>query len=169
MFRSTRTSTSGKITANDLLEQYTKAEPTEQLKRSNEVINEVQSENRRQLRNPPTADEMLRLWIVLAQLFGALFGLAIGHPYRLSHRQLHHRTAGASHHRGARSRRQGRSRPGNRLESKDEIGTLAQTFRNMVIYFKEMATVSEAIAGGDLSVESRPAPAAIPWPRAFSR
>ncbi len=42
------------------------------------------------------------------------------------------------------------------IESKDEIGTLAQTLRNMVVYFSEMATVSEAIAGGDLSVEVSP-------------
>jgi CHASE3 domain sensor protein len=34
---------SGKMTANDLLEQYTRTDPMEQLKRSNEVINEVQS------------------------------------------------------------------------------------------------------------------------------
>ena len=42
------------------------------------------------------------------------------------------------------------------VEGEDEIGTLAQTFRNMVVYFKEMATVSESIAGGDLSVEVTP-------------
>jgi methyl-accepting chemotaxis protein len=35
----------------------------------------------------------------------------------------------------------------------DEIGELAQTFNNMVGYLKEMATVSEAIAGGDLTVD----------------
>ncbi|HSE49311.1 MAG TPA: methyl-accepting chemotaxis protein [Terriglobales bacterium] len=40
--------------------------------------------------------------------------------------------------------------------SKDEIGDLARTFQNMVTYLKEMAAVSEAIAGGDLSVEVLP-------------
>ena len=35
----------------------------------------------------------------------------------------------------------------------DEIGELARTFHNLVNYLKEMAAVSEAIAGGDLSVE----------------
>jgi len=38
----------------------------------------------------------------------------------------------------------------------DEIGELARTFSNMVIYLKEMAAVSEAIAGGNLSVEVEP-------------
>jgi methyl-accepting chemotaxis protein len=38
----------------------------------------------------------------------------------------------------------------------DEIGELARTFNNMVAYLREMAAVSEAIAGGDLSVEVKP-------------
>jgi methyl-accepting chemotaxis protein len=38
----------------------------------------------------------------------------------------------------------------------DEIGELARTFNNMVDYLREMASVSEAIAGGDLSVEIHP-------------
>ena len=38
----------------------------------------------------------------------------------------------------------------------DEIGELARTFAKMVIYLKEMAGVSESIAGGDLSVEVKP-------------
>jgi methyl-accepting chemotaxis protein len=42
------------------------------------------------------------------------------------------------------------------IDSSDEIGELAKTFNNMVGYMKEMATVSEAIAGGDLTVEVQP-------------
>jgi methyl-accepting chemotaxis protein len=38
----------------------------------------------------------------------------------------------------------------------DEIGELARTFANMVIYLKEMAGVSEAIANGDLMVDVQP-------------
>jgi methyl-accepting chemotaxis protein len=38
----------------------------------------------------------------------------------------------------------------------DEIGELSRTFANMVTYLKEMAAVSEAIAGGNLTVEVRP-------------
>ena len=41
-------------------------------------------------------------------------------------------------------------------ERQDEIGELARTFANMVTYLKEMATVSEAIANGDLMVEVEP-------------
>ena len=38
----------------------------------------------------------------------------------------------------------------------DEIGDLARTFSSMVTYLREMAAVSESIAGGDLAVEVRP-------------
>ncbi|HUQ49669.1 MAG TPA: methyl-accepting chemotaxis protein [Terriglobales bacterium] len=39
------------------------------------------------------------------------------------------------------------------ISGTDEIGELAKTFNNMVSYLKEMAAVSEAIAGGDLTVD----------------
>ena len=39
------------------------------------------------------------------------------------------------------------------IHGEDEIGELAKTFNNMVSYLKEMAGVSEAIAGGDLTME----------------
>ncbi|HXZ30977.1 MAG TPA: methyl-accepting chemotaxis protein [Terriglobales bacterium] len=39
------------------------------------------------------------------------------------------------------------------LSRKDEIGELAKTFVSMVTYLKEMATVAEAIAGGNLTLE----------------
>ena len=42
------------------------------------------------------------------------------------------------------------------IKREDEIGELARTFNSMVGYLKEMAAVSEAIAGGDLSVEVKP-------------
>ncbi|MGO9124799.1 MAG: methyl-accepting chemotaxis protein [Terriglobales bacterium] len=39
---------------------------------------------------------------------------------------------------------------------RDEIGELSRTFASMVTYLKEMAAVSEAIAGGNLNVEVQP-------------
>ena len=42
------------------------------------------------------------------------------------------------------------------LDRTDEIGQLARTFANMVTYLREMASVSEAIAGGNLTVEVQP-------------
>src|SRR5450631_4504460 len=42
------------------------------------------------------------------------------------------------------------------IERDDEIGGLARTFVGMVTYLKEMAAVSEAIAGGNLGIEVAP-------------
>ncbi|HZQ91749.1 MAG TPA: methyl-accepting chemotaxis protein [Terriglobales bacterium] len=42
------------------------------------------------------------------------------------------------------------------VEAQGEIGELARSFNNMVTYLKEMAAVSEAIAGGDLTVQVEP-------------
>jgi methyl-accepting chemotaxis protein len=42
------------------------------------------------------------------------------------------------------------------VKREDEIGELARTFAKMVVYLKEMAGVSESIAGGDLTVEVKP-------------
>jgi methyl-accepting chemotaxis protein len=42
------------------------------------------------------------------------------------------------------------------IRRKDEIGDLGRTFNSMVAYLKEMASVSEAIAGGNLSVVVKP-------------
>jgi methyl-accepting chemotaxis protein len=42
------------------------------------------------------------------------------------------------------------------MQRDDEIGQLGRTFNRMVIYLKEMAAVSEAIAGGNLNVDVTP-------------
>ena len=42
------------------------------------------------------------------------------------------------------------------VNREDEIGELARTFARMVVYLKEMAGVSESIAGGDLTLEVKP-------------
>ena len=42
------------------------------------------------------------------------------------------------------------------LSRDDEIGELARTFHKMVTYLKEMAGVSESIAGGDLTLDVKP-------------
>ena len=39
------------------------------------------------------------------------------------------------------------------IDRKDEVGELSKTFNKMIAYLREMAAVSEAIAGGDLTVQ----------------
>src|ERR1700680_4869499 len=55
------------------------------------------------------------------------------------------------------------------LTRDDEIGELARTFHKMVTYLKEMAGVSESIAGGDLRLEVKPRSAHDTLGNAFAR
>ncbi len=55
------------------------------------------------------------------------------------------------------------------LSRDDEIGELARTFHKMVTYLKEMAGVSESIAGGDLTLEVKPRSAHDTLGNAFAR
>src|ERR1700736_1520833 len=55
------------------------------------------------------------------------------------------------------------------VNRQDEIGELARTFAKMVAYLKEMAGVSEAIAGGDLNVEVQPRSSQDTLGNAFAR
>ncbi len=43
-----------------------------------------------------------------------------------------------------------------RLHSKDELGQLAESFRGMIVYLKEMAGAADQLATGDLTVEVTP-------------
>src|SRR5437868_1850819 len=55
------------------------------------------------------------------------------------------------------------------INRQDEIGDLARTFNNMMTYLKEMAAISEAIAGGDLTVAVEPRSKSDTLAHAFSR
>ncbi len=55
------------------------------------------------------------------------------------------------------------------LQRDDEIGQLGRTFDGMVTYLKEMAAVSEAIAGGNLVVEVKPRSKSDTLGNAFSK
>ena len=54
------------------------------------------------------------------------------------------------------------------IEREDEIGELSKSFNKMIAYLKEMAGFSEAIAGGDLSVQVQPRSQRDTLGRAFS-
>jgi methyl-accepting chemotaxis protein len=55
------------------------------------------------------------------------------------------------------------------VKREDEIGELARSFAKMVTYLKEMAGVSESIAGGDLTVQVKPRSSQDTLGNAFAR
>src|SRR5438477_9001532 len=54
------------------------------------------------------------------------------------------------------------------MNRNDEVGELSRTFNRMISYLKEMAAVSEAIAGGDLTVQVQPRSQSDTLGKAFS-
>jgi methyl-accepting chemotaxis protein len=54
------------------------------------------------------------------------------------------------------------------IEREDEVGELSKSFNKMIAYLKEMASFSEAIAGGDLTVQVQPRSQRDTLGRAFS-
>src|SRR5438477_3846251 len=54
------------------------------------------------------------------------------------------------------------------MNRNDEVGELSRTFNKMIAYLKEMAAVSEAIAGGDLTLQVQPRSQSDTLGKAFS-
>jgi len=147
---------SGQMKAMDLLDRYTETYPTDQLRRFNEVIDEVQTEDRALIQKSSensewfshvaTGTELIGLFVALALAIFIAFRTANSITMPLEKIIDMAREIGDK----------GDLDQEVDVTGTDEIGTLAQTLHNMVIYFREMSAVSEAIAGGDLSVEVSP-------------
>jgi len=160
---------SGNATVADLQIFYLQKDPNSWVARSSEALDEVDQTNRTLLEQGRRSDEWAATFTVVITVLSSLLALGLGVV-------IAYRTAQAI------------SEPLNNLmqvarqigesgdldhnidtRGKDEIGQLARTFDSMVKYLKEMASVSEAIAGGDLSVEVRPRSANDTLAKAFMR
>jgi len=139
----------GNATVADLQIAYLSLEPAKWLKDSNDAVDKIESATQRQNNTASIATMIVTgVGTLLGLILGALiaFRTAVAITEPLTHLIGVARDIGESgdldHHID--------------LEREDEIGELARTFNNMVNYLKEMASVSEAIAGGDLAVEVEP-------------
>jgi methyl-accepting chemotaxis protein len=159
----------GNATVADLQIFYLQKDPNSWVARSSEALDEVDQMNRKLLEEGRRSDELAATFTVVITVLSSLLALGLGVV-------IAYRTAQAI------------SEPLNNLmqvarqigesgdldhnidtRGPDEIGQLARTFDSMVKYLKEMASVSEAIAGGDLSVQVRPRSANDTLANAFTR
>ncbi|MBI1741246.1 MAG: HAMP domain-containing protein, partial [Candidatus Koribacter versatilis] len=160
---------SGNATVAELQIFYLQKDPNSWVSRSSDVLDEVDRQNLKLLEERRRSDEVAATATIVITLISSLFALSLGVviAYRTS---------------------KGISEPLNRLihvaqqigesgdldhtidvRGQDEIGQLARTFDSMVKYLKEMASVSEAIAGGNLTVEVKPRSASDTLGNAFTR
>src|SRR3984885_574329 len=135
---------------------YLQKDPNSWVARSSDVLDEVDRENRQLLDLRRRSDEAAATWTILLAVLSTLIALALGIV-------IAYRTAagitgplGRLIHVADQIGQSGDLEHNIDVHGKDEIGQLARTFESMVKYLKEMAAVSEAIAGGNLSVEVHP-------------
>ena len=160
---------SGNATVAELQIFYLQKDSNSWISRSTEVLDEVDRDNRKLLDDRRHSDELAATGTILVAVISSLFALALGIiiAYRTA--------AGITQPLERLMDVAGQIGQSGDLEhtidihGRDEIGQLARTFDSMVKYLKEMAGVSEAIAGGNLAVEVRPRSANDTLANAFTR
>ncbi|HTK96093.1 MAG TPA: methyl-accepting chemotaxis protein, partial [Terriglobales bacterium] len=146
----------GNATVAELQIFYLQQDPASWLKRSTEPLDLADEANTRMLadqqKTTDSASTLVKWVSVLMFLFCVALGIAIAFYTAKSITDPLKSLIGVAGEIG----NSGDLEHTIDITGKDEIGELARTFQNMVTYLKEMAAVSEAIAGGDLSVQVQP-------------
>jgi methyl-accepting chemotaxis protein len=159
----------GNATVAELQIFYLQKDPNSWVTRSSEVLDDVDRENQKLLDERRHSDEQAATFSILFSVFSSLIALAVGVV-------IAYRTAtgiteplGRLIHVADQIGQSGDLEHNIDVRGTDEVGQLARTFDSMVKYLKEMAAVSEAIAGGNLAVEVRPRSANDTLANAFTR
>jgi methyl-accepting chemotaxis protein len=160
---------SGNATVAELQIFYLQKDPNSWVSRSSEVLDDVDKENRQLLDQRRHSDELAATWTILVAVFSSL--LAIGLGVVIAYRTATGITEPLNRliHVAEQIGQTGDLEHNIDIHGQDEIGQLARTFDSMVKYLKEMASVSEAIAGGNLTVEVRARSANDTLGNAFTR
>src|SRR5277367_4462322 len=160
---------SGNATVAELQIFYLQKDPNTWVSRSSDVLDEVDHENRKLLDERRHSDELAATWTILMSVLSTL--VAVGLGIVIAYRTASGITGPLTRliHVADQIGQSGDLEHNIDVHGKDEIGQLARTFESMVKYLKEMAAVSEAIAGGNLSVDVRPRSANDTLANAFTR
>jgi len=159
----------GNATVAELQIFYLQKDPNSWVTRSSDVLDAVDQENRKLLDERRHSDEQAATYSILFSLFSSLIALAVG--VVIAYRTATGITGPLTRliHVADQIGQSGDLEHNIDVRGKDEIGQLARTFDSMVKYLKEMAAVSEAIAGGNLAVDVRPRSANDTLANAFTR
>jgi methyl-accepting chemotaxis protein len=159
----------GNATVAELQIFYLQKDPNSWVSRSSEILDDVDRQNQTLLDERRQSDESAAKYTVLFSVFSSLIALAVGIV-------IAYRTAtgitgplGRLIHVADQIGRSGDLEHNIDVRGQDEVGQLARTFDSMVKYLKEMAAVSEAIAGGNLAVDVHPRSANDTLANAFTR
>jgi methyl-accepting chemotaxis protein len=147
---------SGNATVAELQIFYLQKDASAWVKNSTDALDVADGENRKLVEARRRSDETASTWTILAAVVSTLFALSLGVvvAFRtaktitepLTNLMQVSRQIGDT----------GDLEHSIDVKREDEIGELARTFAKMVNYLKEMASVSESIAGGDLTIHVKP-------------
>ncbi|HUM04607.1 MAG TPA: methyl-accepting chemotaxis protein [Terriglobales bacterium] len=160
---------SGNATVAELQIFYLQKDPNSWVSRSSDVLDQVDQANLNLLDSRRKSDEMAATATLIVTLTVSLFAIGLGVfvAYRTAREitQPLNQLINVAQQIGE----SGDLDHTIDVHGDDEIGQLARTFDSMVKYLKEMASVSEAIAGGNLAVETQPRSTGDTLGNAFSR
>jgi methyl-accepting chemotaxis protein len=160
---------SGNATVAELQIYYLQKDASSWVKNSTEVLDGADSENRKTVEERRKSDEMAATATIIVSLLSTILALSLGSviAYRTAKAITIPLTNLMNVARGIGNT--GDLEHNIDVNREDEIGELARTFHKMVTYLKEMAGVSESIAGGDLKVEVKPRSSHDTLGNAFAR
>ena len=146
----------GNATVADLQIYYLQKDAASWVKNSTEPLNLANNETRNILDQRRRDDESASTWTIFVALLSTLVALALGLAIAYRTAQSITLPLTALIKVTEQIGQTGDLDHDIDIRRNDEIGQLGRTFGGMVIYLKEMAAVSEAIAGGDLTVDVKP-------------
>jgi methyl-accepting chemotaxis protein len=160
---------SGATTVAELQIYYLQLNPSSWMKTSTGFLDEGEAAHAKLLdaerRNDEAATSATTLISIVGTLLAILFGLFISYKTAKSISVPLQQLIGVARDIGE----SGDLEHEVGIQRDDEVGELARTFNSMVRYLREMAAVSESIAGGDLAVEVRPRSARDTLGNGFAR
>jgi methyl-accepting chemotaxis protein len=147
---------SGNATVAELQIYYLQKDASSWVKNSTDALDVADVENSKQVEERQNSDANATTATIIVSVLSTLFALLAGGF--IAYRTANSITAPLQ---GLMHVARGIGNTGDLehnidVSRDDEIGELARTFARMVTYLKEMAGVSESIAGGDLRVEVKP-------------
>ncbi|HEX3822590.1 MAG TPA: methyl-accepting chemotaxis protein [Candidatus Sulfotelmatobacter sp.] len=147
---------SGNATVAELQIYYLQKDASAWVKNSTDALDVADVENRKLVEERRKSDETAATATIIISLLSTILALCLGVviAYRTAKSITDPLTKLMNVARGIGNT--GDLEHNIDLSRQDEIGELARTFHKMVTYLKEMAGVSEAIAGGDLTLEVKP-------------
>jgi len=159
----------GNATVAELQIFYLQKDASTWLKNTTDYLDQADDENHRLLNERKKSDETAATATIgialVSTLLSLVLGIAIAYSSAKSISHPLHDLMQVAHKIGT----SGDLNHDIDFKRNDEIGELGRSFSTTVNYLKEMATVSEEIAGGNLTVEVRPRSKEDTLGNAFSR